>query len=321
MSEGGSEKQASAVYAGPERDWPAWRDALSAAAADAALDLAVAPVAEADPARAEYLLFAPDGPVADLGRYAHVRAILCLWAGVDAILARADLPSATPLVRMVEPGLEQGMVEYVLAHSLRAHLEIDRLRADSAAGRWAPQTPRLAPKRHVGVLGLGALGRAVADALQRVGFQVSGWSRTPKHVEGVDTRHGLDALTPFLAEAEILVVLLPLTPETAGLLNVERLGAMPQGAHLINVARGAIVVEKDLLTALETGLGGATLDVFETEPLPPDHPFWGDPRILITPHIASVTRPKTASRSIVRSIQRLQQGLPLDAVVDRARGY
>lgn len=312
------------LYAGAATQRAAWASALDRAArAQGYAGRFVMDPDAVSPEEVDVLLFAPDGAVADMRAYPRLQAILSLWAGVETIVQRADLPEGVPIARMVEPGLTEGMVEYVVGHALRAHLGMDRQFALRAARRWEETPAPLARHRRIGVMGLGALGRRCAEALRDLGFDVAGWSRTPKAIEGVTTMAGPEDWRAFLARSEILIVLMPLTEETRGMLGSEALALLPRDAHLINVARGPIVVESALLEALraEGGLAGATLDVFDVEPLPEDHPYWSEPAIMITPHIASVTRPETAAEAVVEQLVRLERGAPLAHLVDRARGY
>jgi glyoxylate/hydroxypyruvate reductase A len=222
---------------------------------------------------------------------------------------------------MVDPGLTQGMVEYVAGHVLRAHLGIDAILA-AQTGTWAPVIPPLAADRPVAVLGLGALGTACGQALAGLGFRVLGWSRTPKTVAGIDCHHGPEGLRAVLQEAQIVVTLLPATPDTETTLNAETLGWLPHGATLINPGRGTLIDDAALLAALDTGqIAQATLDVFRTEPLPPEHPYWAHPRVTVTPHIAADTRPGTASRVVVENIRRMLANEPLLHRVNRDAGY
>jgi glyoxylate/hydroxypyruvate reductase A len=223
---------------------------------------------------------------------------------------------------MVEDGLTLGMIDYVCGHVLRHHLDIDRYIDTSPISDWETDYPPLARDRIVGVLGLGALGGACAAQLAAHGFRVIGWSRTPKDIPGVECRIGAPALDETIAEAEILVLLLPATAGTHRILNARRIALMPLDACLINAARGQLVDHKALLTALTAGLlRHATMDVYDVEPLPPDDPHWTHPRVTVTPHIASVTRPPTASQSIIAQIARHQRGEPFLHIVDRTRGY
>lgn len=310
------------VYAGRAEQREAYERHLTAAAAEAGLtlDLRMDP-AEADPAETDYLVFAANGPVRDFTPYTKLKGILSLWAGVENIL-KLDPPEDVPLVRMVEEGLTLGMIDYVMGHVLRHHLDIDRYIDTSPITEWETDFPPLARERKVGVLGLGALGRACAEHLAAHGFHVIGWSRTQKDIPGVECRTGDFALDETIAEAEILVLLLPYTPDTYRILNARRIALMPLDACLVNPARGQLIDHVALLAALHAGLlRHATMDVFDTEPLPADDPYWFHPRVTVTPHIASVTRPPTASRAIVEQIARRERGEPFEHVVDRARGY
>ena len=274
-----------------------------------------------DPAEIDYaLVWQP--PKGELKRYPNLKAIFSVGAGIDHLASDPDLPAGVPVVRMVEPGLTAGMSEYVVLAVLNHH----RFMLDYAAQRRAkvweeiPQLP--AEARQVGILGLGVLGRDAAEKLKPFGFHLAGWSRSPKSITGVTCFHGSGGLDEFLGGTDILVCLLPLTAETTGILNAETFARLPAGAAVINVGRGKQLVEADLLAALDSGqIGGATLDVFQNEPLPEDHPFWEHPRVFMTPHIASMTVPQSAVRAVVANIQRLESGEALQHVVDLQRGY
>ena len=307
------------LYAGDPAEADLWRDATLALRPG--LDFRT-DAAATDPADVDILLYEASGPVDDLSPYAGVAAIQSLWAGVEAVLANPTLPDGPVLCRMVEDGLTVGMTDYVTGHVLRLHLGLDLYRAYQARAEWTTAHPPLPMERKVGVAGLGALGRDAASMLAALRFDVSGWSRTPKTIPGVRCLHGAEGLETLLAESEILVLLLPLTPETTNLLDAERIASMRRGAHLVNAARGRLVDDDALLSALASGqVGSATLDVFRTEPLPPDHPYWGHPSVTVTPHIASVTRPATAARTIVAQVERFERGEPFAHAVDRKRGY
>jgi glyoxylate/hydroxypyruvate reductase A len=222
---------------------------------------------------------------------------------------------------MVDPALTEGMVEYVTGHVLRHHLGMDH-HIHGLKGVWRVDVPPLARERTVGILGLGELGAACAEALAGLRFRVVGWSRRQKAVPGVLCRSGAEGLLDTLAEAEILVLLLPLTTATESLMDADRLGRLPEGAMIINPGRGALIDDAALITALDKGdIGHATLDVFRQEPLPPEHPFWSHPKVTVTPHIASETRPESASRVIAENIRRCEAGEPLLYLVDRRAGY
>jgi glyoxylate/hydroxypyruvate reductase A len=311
-----------AVFAGLPSQRDAYRQYLTEAAAAAGLeiDLHMDP-ATVDPATVDYLIYAQNGPVQDFGPYTKLAGILNLWAGVEAVL-QLDPPAGVPLVRMVEEGLTLGMIDYVSGHVLRHHLDIDRYIHTSPIAEWEVDYPPLARDRTVGILGIGALGGACAEHLVAHGFRVIGWSRTLKDIPGVECRTGAEALDETIAEAEILVLLLPLTDRTYRILNARRIAQMPLDACLINAARGQLIDHQTLLEALNAGLlRHATMDVYDVEPLPPNDPYWTHPRVTVTPHIASVTRPKTASQSIIAQIARHQRGEPFLHIVDRTRGY
>lgn len=304
------------LFAAAPSAWAAYEGPLTRALARAAPGARL--VREAQPQAVDYVVLAPDGPIRDLAPFTRARAVLSLWAGVEAALG---LPNLTqPLARMVDPGLTRGMVEWVMGHVLRHHLGTDA-QVVNLAREWRQDVPPLAPDRRVGVLGLGALGGASARALASFGFDVAGWSRTPKAIEGVATHHGEAGLDGVLKRSEILVLLLPLTPQTEGLMDARRLSRLPPDAALLNPGRGGLIDDAALLAALDARLGHATLDAFRVEPLPPDHPFWAHPRVTVTPHIASATRPETASQVIAENVRRGEAGEPFLHLVDRARGY
>nr|WP_235962632.1 glyoxylate/hydroxypyruvate reductase A [Jannaschia marina] len=270
---------------------------------------------EHDPAEIDWIIYAPSSEMSDFSGYTRLKGVLCLWAGVEGIEGNRTL--AAPLTRMVEPGLTHGMVEWVTGHVLRHHLGID---AHLAATAWEPVAPPLARDRPVAILGLGELGGACATALAALGFPVTGWSRSPKSLPGVRSLTGRDGLRTALTKAEIVVLLTPLTAETEGLMDARALGWMRDGAILLNPGRGALIDDAALLDALPR-LGHATLDTFRVEPLPPDHPYWHHPKVTVTPHIASTTRPAGAARVVAENIRRGEAGLPLLHVVDRSAAF
>jgi glyoxylate/hydroxypyruvate reductase A len=294
--------------------------AFAAEELDVTLSAASDPDWSVDPAEIAYVIYHPSGPVTDYGVFPNVRAVLSLWAGVERALANPTLTA--PLCRMVDPSLTQGMIEYVMGHVLRYHLGMDAhiLGQD---GNWRNDTiPPLARDRRVGILGLGALGGEVAQGLLDLGFAVEGWSRRPREAGRIPAHSGAEGLATLLARSEILVTLLPGTPETENLLNRRTLALLPRGAKLINPGRGGVVNDQALIDALdEGGLAHATLDVFRVEPLPAEHPFWRHPKVTVTPHIASETRADTASETIALNIRRDQDGDALLYRVDRTQGY
>ncbi len=267
-------------------------------------------------------------PAGLLASLPNLQAILSLWAGVDHITSDPSWPRHVPIYRMIEPGLTGGMVEFVLSQVLNLHLGNYEIVASQARKEWlrAPRGPfglePMIADRTVGILGLGEMGRNCATALRGLGFPVLGWSRSAKRIEGVACHHGDAGLSDVLTRSEILVNLLPLTPETENILDAARLAMLPRGAGLINVGRGQHVVEADLLRALESGqLSRAVLDVFREEPLPQDHPFWIHPQITVYPHIASVTRVRTGVPALIRTLDILESGGTPEGWFDPDRGY
>ncbi len=257
-----------------------------------------------------------------LGRLPHLRLVQSLWMGVDGLLADPDLPRDVPVARMVDPGMTTQMPEAALAHVLWAHRQLDVYARQQQARRWRPLPQPTIGERTVGVLGLGELGCRTARRLALTGFDVSGWSRRSKALDGVATYHGDDALHTVLAACEVLVVQLSLTPSTRHIVNAELLARLPAGAVLVNLARGEHVVDDDLLAALDAGhLRHAVLDAFMDEPLPPEHPFWGHPRVTVTPHVAAVSTPAGCAPVVAANIARLRRGAPLLHLIDRTLGY
>ena len=252
----------------------------------------------------------------------NLRAIFSLGAGIDHLLNDPDLPTHLPMSRMIDSEMTARMTEYILFHVLRHHRQYDAYAAQQQRGEWKELSQPAAAARRIGVMGLGELGGAAARVLVSLGFDVAGYSRSRKDIPGVECFHGPDGLAPFLLRREILVCLLPLTDETAGILDARLFDALPEGAWLINAARGAHLNQDDFLAALMSGrLKGATLDVFEHEPLPSDHPFWTHPAITITPHIAAICDPSSAADQIAENIRRARAGETLVNAVDLSVGY
>jgi len=250
-----------------------------------------------------------------------LKALFNIGAGVDALL-KLRLPAGAQVVRLDDAGMSVQMAEYVSHAVIRHFREFDAYEADMREGRWSFRKPRSRADFPVGVMGLGVLGARVAQALSVFEFPVHGWSRTPKVLEGVRTHHGDVGLQTFLSSCRVLVNLLPLTPDTRDILNRETLGRLLPGGYLVNVARGAHLVEEDLLALLDSGhLAGATLDVFRTEPLPPEHPFWRHPKLTLTPHTSARTLRDESIAQIAGKIRALEAGQPIAGLVDRFRGY
>lgn len=284
------------------------------------LDIRVWP-AVGDAAEIDYALVWKQPP-GILSALPNLKAIFSMGAGVENVLLDASLPAHLPLVRMVDPTLVSGMVEFVVLGVLAWHRSLFSYKAQQHGRIWRqlPQMPT--GQRRIGLLGLGELGAASAQALMALGFDVAGWSRTAKSLPGVACFHGPAGLEAMLVRSDILVCLLPLTPDTRGILNRRTLGLLPRGACLINAARGGHLVEDDLIPLLDSGqLSAAMLDVFAVEPLPTDHPFWDHPSITILPHAAAATHPSTAAEIIIANINRDRSGHRMENIVDRSRGY
>jgi glyoxylate/hydroxypyruvate reductase A len=261
-------------------------------------------------------------PPQDIDRqFPNLELFFSTGAGIDQF-DLAALPPELPVVRMAEPGVVAGMVEYATMSVLALHRDLPTYIRQQREGRWAAHRVYPASKRRVGVLGLGVLGCAVLDQLRTLGFQLAGWSRTRRQIDGVACYAGREELPAMLAGTDILVCLLPLTQETRGILDAKLFQHLPRGASLVHVGRGAHLDHQALLDALESGgLSSAVVDVTDSEPLPAGHPFWAHPKILLTPHIASMTQPETAVEQVLDNIRCHQAGAPLMGLVDRSRGY
>jgi glyoxylate/hydroxypyruvate reductase A len=252
----------------------------------------------------------------------RLKAAFNLGAGVDATLKALALPAGVPLVRLEDAGMARQMEQYVAWAVLRYFRRLDDYAAQQAQAVWKVHRPRRHDDFPVGVMGLGVLGLRLVAMLRALGFPVLGWSATAKAIEGVRTFAGAGGLDAFLRATRALVCMLPLTPDTAGLLNRDTLGALPQGAYLVNVARGGLVVDDDLLALLDSGhLAGATLDVFHEEPLPATHRFWSHPKVFLTPHASALTLVEDSVGQVAGKIRTLEAGRPVTGVVDPARGY
>jgi glyoxylate/hydroxypyruvate reductase A len=310
-------KREALIFASAFDDPVAWRQALAAELPD--LEFRADPAA-GDPADVRYALvwkpragfFAP---------FPNLALVVNLGAGVDSLVERDDLPDV-PMARLSDAGMVELMTSYVLFAVIRHAREIGQFERAQRRGEWHYVHPRALSEIKIGVLGLGVLGADAATALARAGFDVRGWARTGRELPGVTCLAGRDSLDAILAESEILVVMLPLTRETRGLVGARELALLPHGAKLVNVSRGAIVDEPALVAALQSGrIAEATLDVFAVEPLPREHEFWRMETVLITPHIASITVPEAAARDVAESIRRVRAGGPPLHPIDARRGY
>jgi len=251
----------------------------------------------------------------------RLKALFNIGAGVDALL-KLRLPPKALVVRLDDAGMAVQMAEYVCHAVIRHFREFDGYEADTAAGRWGYRKPRLRGDYPIGVMGLGVLGERVARALAQFDFPINGWSRSPKAIDGVRAFAGAGQFNDFLAASRVLVNLLPLTPDTADVINQDTLARLQPGAYVINVARGAHLVDEDLLAAIDSGhVAGATLDVFRTEPLPAGHAFWTHPRITVTPHTSARTLREESVAQIARKMVALEQGAAVAGVVNPVRGY
>lgn len=305
------------LFSGTSEGWPDYEGPLRAAFEAEGLEVDLRQ--EFPPEEVDYLVMSPNGPIRDFSVFTRAKAVLNLWAGVEDIVDNETLTQ--PLVRMVEDGLTRGMVEWVTGHVLRHHLDMDRDICRTEA-KWDYHMPPLARERRVSILGLGELGHACAESLAALEFDIAGWSRSEKNVPGVTCYWDDEGLDEALRRAEILVLLLPETPQTRHVLNVLTLDLLPKGAVVINPGRGPLIDDEALLGALDAGdLSHATLDVFDEEPLPEDHAFWAHPRVTVTPHVASATRPSTSAQAIAANIRRNENGAPMVGLVDRSRGY
>ena len=283
------------------------------------------PDAALDPVDVNYAAVWKPAP-GELAAFPNLRVIFNLGAGVDALIADSSLPKV-PLVRVAVADLTDRMAEYVVLHVLMHHRQEPYLRASQREKRWQPKFQWPASAIAVGIMGLGALGANAAEVLARIGFRVAGWSRAPKRIDGIECFHGNEHLDAFLGRTDILVCLLPLTPETRHILNRGLFAKLnrnsPLGASVvINAGRGGLQNEADILACLDDGtLGAASLDVFADEPLPADSPFWTHPKVVLTPHNAADTDPDEISKYVARQIERFEAGARLENVVDPARGY
>ena len=303
------------IYYSADLDAASWIPGLQAALPGASVTLWEPGVPPADYA----VVWKP--PQQLLDEQTGLKAIFNTGAGVDALM-KLRLPAGVPLIRLDDAGMSVQMAEYVCHAVIRHFREFDGYEADMDSAKWSFRKPRSRLDFPVGILGLGVLGERVAKAVAQFDFPVNGWSQSPKSIPGVQSFQGAGALEAFLKASRIVVCLLPLTSDTENLMDAERFAQMPKGGYLINVARGAHVVDADLLAAIDSGhLAGATLDVFRVEPLPKDHPFWAHPKMTLTPHTSARTLRSESIAQIAFKIGALQRGEDVAGRVDAARGY
>ncbi len=296
-----------------------WRAALLAL--EPSLDIRLFPDAGA-PEEIEAAVCWTAHDMAELRRYPNLKLIISMGAGVDHLLRPPGPPPGIPVARLVDRLLTSAMSEWVLLNVLRFHRQDQAYRAQQAARVWDELPAPATDATRIGILGLGALGSDAAAKLGALGFPVMGWSRREKTLPGVKGFHGAEGLDAMLAQSDFLVCLLPLTPETRGIINARTLALLPRGAFVLNAARGGHVVDSALLAALESGhVAAAALDVFEPEPLPAEHPYWAHPRVVMTPHAASITIPASVAPQVVENLRRVRQGAPLINLVDFSAGY
>ncbi len=261
-------------------------------------------------------------PRGGIARFPNLKAVVSIGAGVDHVLRDPELPRNLPILRTTGPDMVQRLREYVALHVLSHHRELSVTDANQSHTVWRQIVTPVAGGRRVGIMGMGNIARACARTLAELGFDTAGWSRTGRSVEGVTAFAGAEGLAIFLARTEILICLLPLTPETQDILNARLFAQLPKGARIINAGRGAHLVDRDFLQALDSGqIGGATLDVFRDEPLPVDHPFWHHSKIRVTPHIASMIDAATGASVIAKNIRTFEATGTCETIADPMKGY
>ena len=305
------------LFSASKKNWSEYKAPLEEAFASVSLDYDLR--TSFAPSEVDYIIYAPSSSLQDFSPYTSLKAVLNLWAGVEGVAFNETLK--VPLARMVDSGLTSGMVEWVTGHTLRHHLGIDK-HIHGQDGVWRSYVPPLAKDRVVTILGLGTLGTACGTALRSLGFNVRGWSRRKKSIDGISCFYGNDQIDFSLMDADIVILLLPDTPPTQNILNHHTLNLTKKGAFVLNPGRGPLIDDDALITALDSGqLEHATLDVFRIEPLPENHRYWSHKKVTVVPHKASETRPKTSSQVIAMNIKRAENGKELLHLVDRETGY
>ena len=305
------------LFSASKKNWSEYKAPLEEAFASVSLDYDLR--TSFAPREVDYIIYAPSSSLQDFSPYTSLKAVLNLWAGVEGVAFNKTLK--VPLARMVDSGLTSGMVEWVTGHTLRHHLGIDK-HIHGQDGVWRSYVPPLAKDRVVTILGLGTLGTACGTALRSLGFNVRGWSRRKKSIDGISCFYGNDQIDLSLTDADIVILLLPDTPPTRNILNSHTLNLTKRGAVVLNPGRGPLIDDDALIAALDSGqLEHATLDVFRIEPLPENHRYWSHKKVTVVPHKASETRPKTSSQVIAKNIERAENGKELLHLVDKETGY
>ena len=305
------------LFSASKKNWSDYKASLEEAFASVSLDYDLR--TRFEPSEVDYIIYAPSSSLQDFSPYTSLKAVLNLWAGVEGVAFNKTLK--VPLARMVDSGLTSGMVEWVTGHTLRHHLGIDK-HIHGQDGVWRSYVPPLAKDRVVTILGLGILGTACGKALRSLGFNVRGWSRRKKSIDGISCFYGNDQIDLSLTDADIVILLLPDTPPTQNILNHHTLNLTKRGAVILNPGRGPLIDDDALIAALDSGqLEHATLDVFRIEPLPENHRYWSHKKVTVVPHKASETRPKTSSQVIAMNIKRAENGKELLHLVDKETGY
>lgn len=308
----------SLLFIAPDRDISSWNEAIKKV--DPNIDVEVWPNIN-DNKRVQFAV-CWNQPKHVLDKFPNLKAVSSLGAGADHLLEDESLPDSIDICRVVSPSLVRQMKEYILAAVLNIQRNIVHYIRQQDQQKWQPHNHSLAPDLNIGVMGLGELGRPTATQLAQMGYHVSGWSRSSKEIEQIDTFAGADEFHAFLNETQILICLLPLTSETEGILNLDVFKQLKKHGWIINAARGEHLVDEDLIYALDSGiLQGAWLDVFSEEPLPDKHAFWNRENIIITPHIASITKPDEVADQIVENYKRALSGMELNHKIDREIGY
>ena len=300
------------------RDIKPWLDTIKAERPE--LDVRVYP--DAGPNEEVTFAISWNHPLGAFQEFPNLKCIASMGAGVDHILKDPDLPEQVLITRVTDEHLTNDMATFTTAVVLNYMRGFSDYKAAEKDSQWQPKPYLRQRDLTVGVMGMGVLGAEAATQLKKLGFAVQGWAKSHKNIEGIPVYAGETELDYFLATSNVLICLLPLTPETTNILNKENFKKLPEGAYVINVARGEHLVEEDLIEMLDKGhVAGAALAVFRTEPLPQEHTFWSHPKVTVTPHIASVTNPASAAKQVLANYDRLMQGQPLINVVSRSKGY